>query len=87
MWRLSRIAEQASNLVVYDRGDLVVMAQVDAPGYWSLSTKVDSRSGHALLAFTLQAERADVRGAHNGADGDERAQSGETPRQGLPARL
>jgi DNA-binding IclR family transcriptional regulator len=63
--RFSRLAGQASHLVVYDRGDFVVMAQVDSPGYWGMAIRVGSRvgmintgSGHVLLAFSSPAERA-----------------------------
>jgi DNA-binding IclR family transcriptional regulator len=65
MRRFSRIAEQASHLVVYDRGDLVVTAQVDSPGYWGMAIRVGARvgmvntgSGHVLLAFSSEEERA-----------------------------
>jgi len=69
--RFSREAEQASHLVVYDRGELVVMAQVDAPGYWGLAIRVGSHvglyntgSGHVLLAHASPAERQLMRDEH-----------------------
>ena len=69
--RFSRIAEQASHLVVYDRGDLVVMAQIDSPGYWGMAIRVGSRvglyntgSGHVLLANASEAERRLMREEH-----------------------
>ncbi|HEY8595119.1 MAG TPA: IclR family transcriptional regulator [Devosiaceae bacterium] len=65
MRRLARAADQAFHIVVYDRGDLVVVAQADSPGYWSVSIRVGSRigllntgSGHVLMAFASAAERA-----------------------------
>lgn len=55
---------QANQLVVFDRGSAVVIAQQEAPGYWGISIRVgshinlfDTGSGHVLLAFRSQAER------------------------------
>lgn len=57
-------AEQAGHLVIQDRNILVVIAQVDGPGYWNVSIRVGSRislvntgSGHVFLAFASDAER------------------------------
>jgi DNA-binding IclR family transcriptional regulator len=57
-------AEQAAHLVVQDRSALVVIAQVDGPGYWNVSIRVGSRislvntgSGHIFLAFATAEER------------------------------
>jgi DNA-binding IclR family transcriptional regulator len=57
-------AEQACHLVVQDRNILVVIAQVDGPGYWNVSIRVGSRislvntgSGHVFLAFATPEER------------------------------
>jgi DNA-binding IclR family transcriptional regulator len=57
-------AEQAIHLVVQDRNALVVIAQVDGPGYWNVSIRVGSRislvntgSGHIFLAFAAPEER------------------------------
>jgi DNA-binding IclR family transcriptional regulator len=57
-------AEQAVHLVVRDRNILVVIAQVDGPGYWNVSIRVGSRislvntgSGHVFLAFATPEER------------------------------
>lgn len=57
-------AEQAVHMVVQDRNILVVIAQVDGPGYWNLSIRVGSRiglvntgSGHVFLAFATPEER------------------------------
>jgi len=64
MRRFARDAEQACHLATYDRGTLVVAAQVDGPGYWNVSIRVGSRislintgSGHILLAFASPEER------------------------------
>ncbi|KKC33348.1 IclR family transcriptional regulator [Devosia psychrophila] len=63
--RFSLKAEQAVHLVVRDRNILVVVAQVDGPGYWNVSIRVGSRiglvntgSGHVFLAFATSEERA-----------------------------
>lgn len=49
---------QACHLAVFDRGRVVIIAQVDSPGYWGLSIRVgatvglfNTGSGHVLLAF------------------------------------
>ncbi len=62
--RFARDAEQAVHLVIHDRNILVVVAQVDGPGYWNLSIRVGSRinltntgSGHVFLAFASDEER------------------------------
>ncbi len=65
MRRFAREAEQSCHMVVYDRGSGVVLAQIDAPSYWGLSIRVGAHisllntgSGHVLLAFVPEAERA-----------------------------
>lgn len=57
-------AEQAVHMVIQDRNILVVIAQVDSPGYWNVSIRVGSRiglvhtgSGHVFLAFASPEER------------------------------
>lgn len=64
MRRFTNAAEQACHLVKYDRGELVVIAQVEAPGYWGVTIRVGARiglvnsgSGHVLLAFASPEER------------------------------
>lgn len=64
MRRFARETEQACHLVVHDRNILVVVAQVDSPGYWNVSIRVGSRvsmlntgSGHVFLAFATPEER------------------------------
>lgn len=64
MRRFARDAEQACHLANYDRGALIVSAQVDGPGYWNVSIRVGSRiglvdtgSGHVMLAFASPEER------------------------------
>lgn len=60
----ARDAQQAVHLVIYDRNILVVVAQVDSPGYWNVSIRVGSRigmvntgSGHVFLAYASDEER------------------------------
>jgi DNA-binding IclR family transcriptional regulator len=64
MRRFTGEAQQACHLVKYDRGDLVVIAQVEAPGYWGVSIRVGARvgmvntgSGHILLGYASAEER------------------------------
>jgi len=76
--RFARDAEQAVQLVVRDRNILVVVAQVDGPGYWNVSIRVGSRislvntgSGHVFLAFASDDERTLILDDH-GEDGQEK---------------
>jgi DNA-binding IclR family transcriptional regulator len=64
MREFARKSSQANHLVVFDRGDAVVVAQQEAPQYWGVSIRVgshislfDTGSGHVLLAFRSQEER------------------------------
>lgn len=65
MRELAENSLQANQLVVFDRGAAVVIAQQEAPGYWGISIRVgshislfDTGSGHILLAFRTPEERA-----------------------------
>jgi len=64
MRELAESTRQANQLVVFDRGAAVVIAQQEAPGYWGISIRVgshiglfDTGSGHVLLAFRSPDER------------------------------
>jgi len=64
MRELAESTRQANQLVVFDRGAAVVIAQQEAPGYWGISIRVgshiglfDTGSGHVLLAFRTPEER------------------------------
>ena len=64
MRELAETSHQANQLVVFDRGSAVVIAQQEAPGYWGISIRVgshislfDTGSGHVLLAFRSHEER------------------------------
>jgi len=61
---LAEASWQANQLVVFDRGNAVVIAQQEAPHYWGISIRVgshislfDTGSGHVLLAFRTPEER------------------------------
>ena len=61
---LAEQTRQANQLVVFDRGAAVVIAQQEAPGYWGISIRVGSHisllntgSGHVLLAFRTPEQR------------------------------
>jgi DNA-binding IclR family transcriptional regulator len=60
----ARQAGQSCHLAVYDRGEVIVVAQVDSPSYWGIAVRVGARvglfdtgSGHILLAYATPAER------------------------------
>lgn len=65
MRELALETQQANHLAVYDRSEVIVIAQIDAPSYWGLAIRVGARvglfntgSGHVLLAFRSAEERA-----------------------------
>ncbi len=71
----SRVALQACHLVIYDRNALVVVAQVDAPGLWSIAIRVGGRmdlvstgSGRVLLAFASPEDRQTMLEDQDGID-------------------
>ncbi|HSO48163.1 MAG TPA: IclR family transcriptional regulator [Rhizobiaceae bacterium] len=64
MHAFAQKAGQACHLVAGDRNRLVVVAQVDSPGYWSVAIRVGTRisvpdtgSGQVFLAFASPVER------------------------------
>lgn len=78
MRELARRIQQSNHLTVYDRGGVIVIAQIDAPGYWGMSIRVGARislyntgSGHVLLAFRSLEERALMIAEHENPDHDE----------------
>lgn len=77
MRELAENSRQANQLVVFDRGYPVVIAQQEAPGYWGISIRVGSRiglfdtgSGHILLAFHSRDEREMMIAENVGSGGD-----------------
>lgn len=64
MRELAANTRQAVHLAVFDRGQVVVIAQQEAPAYWGISVRVgshislfDTGSGHVLLAFNAPERR------------------------------
>jgi DNA-binding IclR family transcriptional regulator len=60
----ARTAGQSCHIAVYDRGEVIVVAQVDSPSYWGIAVRVGARvglfdtgSGHILLAYATPTER------------------------------
>ena len=60
----ARLAGQSCHVAVYDRGEVIVVAQVDSPHYWGIAIRVGARvglfdtgSGRILLAHASAAER------------------------------
>ena len=64
MRELAQTTQQANQLVVFDRGSVVLIAQQEAPSYWGIldphrlaCQPVRHRIGHVLLAFRPHEER------------------------------
>ncbi len=81
---LAQRARQSCHLAMYQGGRVVVVAQVDSPERWSFGMKVgvvmgltDTSSGHVLLAFRDEAERARMLAAHIMVDGELALDPGE----------
>lgn len=77
MQAFAETAEQSCHLTVYDRGNLLVIAQVDGPGTWGLSIRlgsrvglVDTASGQVMLAFQGEAERTRMLTEHTKVKGE-----------------
>lgn len=82
MRRLVQQAAQSCHLTVLQEGRVVVLAQVDSPGRWSLSLKVgalvglsDTASGHVLLAFLNSEERNRMLALHAPVRGEKQLSS------------
>jgi DNA-binding IclR family transcriptional regulator len=70
-------AEQSCHLGIYDRGNITIVAQVNSPGSWGMSTRLGSRvslvdtgSGHVLLAFQSEQRRAEMLASHVVMEGE-----------------
>jgi len=68
---------QANHLAIYNRAGVMVIAQMDAPGYWGIAIRVGARvglfntgSGHVLLAFRSPVERALMIAEQEGGEED-----------------
>ena len=73
----ARRAEQSCHLGVYDRGNVLIAAQVDSPRGWSFSVHrgarvglLDTASGHVLLAFCDAAAVQRMRAEHTAVQGE-----------------
>ncbi|WP_323119027.1 IclR family transcriptional regulator [Burkholderia alba] len=88
MQRFADTAEQSCHLSVYDRGNLLVIAQVDGPGTWGISVRlgsrvglVDTASGRVVLAFQTPEQRAHMLAEHTKVKGEAAFDLGELERQ------
>lgn len=77
MQRFADEAEQSCHLGVYERGNILVIAQVDGPGTWGLSIRLGSRvslidtaSGQVTLAYQTGEERARMLAEHTKVKGE-----------------
>ncbi|BAN26081.1 IclR family transcriptional regulator [Caballeronia insecticola] len=77
MQRFADAAEQSVHLAVYDRGNLLVIAQVDGPGTWGISVRLGSRvglidtgSGRVILAFETDERREHMLAEHTKVKGE-----------------
>lgn len=73
----AKAVEQSCHLVVYDRGNLTVVAQVASPNNWGLSIRlgvrvnlVDTASGHVMLAFQSEERRSEMLAEHEVLEGE-----------------
>lgn len=80
MRRFCQDAGQSCHLAAFDRGRVIVVAQLDAPSYWGVAIRVgahvgllDTGSGRVLLAFQSPAERAMMLAEHEAAVGEQPA--------------
>ncbi|MFC4706137.1 IclR family transcriptional regulator [Paraburkholderia caffeinitolerans] len=77
MQRFANDAEQSCHLAVYDRGNLLVIAQVDGPGTWGIAVRlgarvglVDTNSGRTILAYQNAEQRAHMLAEHTKVKGE-----------------
>lgn len=77
MEAFAQASEQSCHLGVYNRGNVTVIAQVNGPGSWGLSSRlgvrvslVDTGSGHVLLAFQPAQRRAEMLAEHQAIEGE-----------------
>jgi DNA-binding IclR family transcriptional regulator len=81
---LANRSRQSCHLAVCQDGRMVVVAQVESPERWSFGLKVgvlmgltDTSSGHVLLAFRDEVERARMLAAHIKVEGELAIDPGE----------
>jgi DNA-binding IclR family transcriptional regulator len=73
----ARQAEQSCHLGLYDRGNVLIAAQINSPRGWSFSLHrgarvglLDTASGHVLLAFSDADDANRMRTEHTAVDGE-----------------
>jgi DNA-binding IclR family transcriptional regulator len=73
----ARQAEQSCHLGLYDRGNVLIAAQINSPRGWSFSLHrgarvglLDTASGHVLLAFSDATDASRMRAEHTAVDGE-----------------
>src|SRR5450830_1805551 len=77
MDEFARKAEQSCHMGVYDRGNVLITAQINSPRGWSFSVQqgarvglLDTGSGHVLLAFCDLGSYQRMRSEHMPLDGE-----------------
>ncbi|MEO6291039.1 MAG: IclR family transcriptional regulator [Burkholderiaceae bacterium] len=77
MDEFSRQAEQSCHMGVYDRGNVLITAQVNGPGAWGMSIRLgarvgllDTASGHVLMAFASPERARQMLAQHTALDGE-----------------
>jgi DNA-binding IclR family transcriptional regulator len=77
MVQFARQALQSCHLAVYNRGDVIIVAQESSPGDWGLTLRLGARislletgSGRTLLAFQTDARRAEMMAEHRRSQAD-----------------
>lgn len=73
----ARKAEQSCHMGVYDRGNVLIAAQLNSPRGWSFSVQrgarvglLDTASGHLLLAYSDQGSFERMLAEHTPVDGE-----------------
>lgn len=73
----ARKAEQSCHMGVYDRGNVLISAQINSPSGWNFSVQrgarvglLDTASGQVLLAFSDQGSYQRMRAEHMPVDGE-----------------
>lgn len=73
----ARKAEQSCHMGVYDRGNVLISAQINSPRGWSFSVQrgarvglLDTASGHVLLAFCDLGSYQRMRAEHTPVNGE-----------------
>lgn len=77
MDEFARKAEQSCHMGVYDRGNVLIAAQINSPRGWSFSVQrgarvglLDTASGHLLLAYADEGSYQRMMSEHTALDGE-----------------